>query len=288
MRFPKKEEEFNRWLVREYFKYGTVDEVLRKHRFSIPISYANYQRVLNKWGVVKKAGPNNKLTEAIDFFSHLAKDNLSFEELYSKVPLRFQTSAKTFYRIFQYIKEGLTRRVGVGLIITPFNSQTKILLGRDVSTPRIELGKAFGQLSLPMGYARKRDSRRINILRILQQEVFTEEVINRTLTEIIPGNPEPFMYLDIADVRVALYHLQLPQNVSKLTDFFSYKLRDYKFVGLEEILTAGKGFRVGIKEAVLGYKKYLGLIARNLSVNPIQARSVLNRDLATIEVDVLV
>ena len=47
LKFPRKEKEFNKYLVREYFMCGSVDEVLRKHSYGLPISYANYQRILD-------------------------------------------------------------------------------------------------------------------------------------------------------------------------------------------------------------------------------------------------
>lgn len=286
--FPKDEEKFNRFLVREYFKEGTVEAVFKKYRFSLPVSYATYQRVLDKYGVVKTAGPNSKLTEAVSFLSHLAKDNIALEDLYKKMPSSFQTSVSTLYRILGYVKEGITRRVGTALVLTPYNNKTKILLGLDCSKPRIELGKPWGATSLPMGFSRKRDSRKTSVLRILQQEVLTEKVIKRTFPEdLVSGDLEPFMYLDIADVRVAIYHLQLSKELSSLRNFQSYKIQNYSFQTIEEILERKNGqYRAGIVEAVRGYKKHLGLVNRNLVVNPLQATSLLNKDLATVTVDI--
>jgi len=283
--FPINEEDFNRWLVDKYFKYGSVDEVMRKYRFSLPISYASYQRVLDRWGVIKKAGPNNKLNEAIDFITHLAKDNIPFEMLYKKIPPTFQTSATTLYRILGYVKEGLTRRVGVGLIITPYNKRSKVLVANDFSAPRIKLGKSYGAISIPMGYARKRDSRKTNILRILQHEVFVKEVVKRTFPyEILEENLDPFMYLDIADVRVAIYHLQLGKKLSSLKNFSSYKLKDFQYLSCNKIIKDDHKLklRAGVKEAVLGYKKYLALLNRNLSVNPFQIKAHLNQELEVV------
>ena len=59
--YPKGEEKFNRWLVSEYLKFGSVDEVMRIHRHGIPISYAGYQRVVRKWGIINAAGPNSQM-----------------------------------------------------------------------------------------------------------------------------------------------------------------------------------------------------------------------------------
>jgi hypothetical protein len=289
--FPtENEKKFNEFLVEQYLKHGSVDEVLRENQYSLPISYANYQRILDKWGIVKAAGPNSKLTEAVEFFSHLAKDNIPLEELYKKVPSTFKTSATTLYRILAYIKEGLTRRVGCALVVTPFNNPKKILLAQDTSVPRIKLGKPYGAVSLPMGYSRKRDSRRTSIVRVLQQEVFAKQAIKRSFPkEVVPDNPSPFMYLDIADVRVALYHIELPKNLSGLRNFSSFKLRNYKFVKTCEIIKAGPGkaiFRAGVTEAVQGYLRYLKLLDRNLTINPLQHKSLINDELAEVVVEV--
>ena len=282
--YPHSEPEFSQWLVGEYFKHGTVEEVLRVHRYALPLSLATYHRILNQFGVVKTAGPNNLLNEAVDFLSHMLHDSASVEEIYKKLPLRFQTSLSTIYRIAEYVKEGITRRVGVGLVVTPYNDDRQILLAEDVSIPRIELGKPYDSISMPMGYAKKRDSRKTNVLRILQQEVFTNLVTKQSFPkELVSEKLEPFMYLDIADVRVAIFHLQLPKKLSSLGNFNSYKLKNYQFVSVDEIPQT-KNLRVGIKEVAVGYKKYLDLLSRNLVVNPMQAQSLLNRELATIEV----
>jgi hypothetical protein len=287
--FPtKNERKFNEFLVEQYFKYGTVNEVFRKHRYSLPISQAGYHRVLDRWGVVKAAGPNSKLTEALEFLWYMAHDNIPLEELYKKIPTTFQTSAATMYRILGYVKEGITRRVGVSLVMTSYRSPKQILLAKDISTPRVELGKTFGSLTIPTGFAKKLDGRRKNITRILQQEVFTKQVISRAFSEdVIPNDPEPFMYLDIADVRVSVYHIQLPKEFSKVRTFASFKLENYKFVDMDKMLKSNtKNLRVGVVEAVSGYKKYLELLERNLAANPLQARSIINKELATVKVDI--
>lgn len=285
--YPTKAEDFEKWLVREYFKYGSVNEVFKKYRYDIPISYAQYQRVLDKWSVVKAAGPNNKLTEALEFLSYLARENVPFEKIYKNIPSSFQTSAVTLYRILEYVKEGITRRVGTALVVTPFDSREKVLIGRDVSTPSVEMGKNYGSISLPMGYSRKRDSRRTNILRVLQQEMFTNKVIENVFPEeVIPLNPEPFMYLDVADVRVSVYHIGLPKGFSGLRNFSSYKLKEYSFVDVGKIINMKLGnLRVGVVETAKSYKKYLDLLDRNLTANPLQAKSLINKTLAVVKVE---
>jgi hypothetical protein len=257
-----------------------VEEVFRRFNHELPISSAGYHRLLDGWGIVKTAGPDSKLNEALDFLAHFAQDNIAVEKLYKKMPPSFQTSAKTLYRILGYIRQGLTRRVGVALIITPYNEPKKILLARDVSTPRIELGKPYATLSFPMGYARKRDSRKVNITRILQQEVFSKKTIEKSFpANILREEPSPFMYLDIADVRVAVYHIQLPKGLSGLKNFSSYKLKDHSYHKLSDLLSNKVNitdFRVGVIDICSGYKQYLELLEKNLVANPLQKKASLN------------
>ena len=233
-KFPKGEENFNKWLVSEYLKYGSVDEVYRAHQYSIPISYAGYQRVLNSWRIVKAAGPNSRLSEVVNFLSKMIEEEVPLETLYKKMPPSFQTSAVTLYRILSYIKEGITRRMGTACIITPYNSKNRILVGRDVSTPRLELGKPYGSISIPMGFSRKRDSRETAILRVLQQEVFTELAIRKEMPDVIPERTKPFMFFDIADVRVEVFHIKLPKKYSSKKYFSSFKLEGFKFISLDK------------------------------------------------------
>ena len=122
----------------------------------------------------------------------------------------------------------------------------------------------------------------------MQQEVFTKDVIGATFQHyVIPDFPEPFMYLDIADVRVSVFHITLPKNLSRKNFFSSYKLKDYLFEDKKNILEniQGRNYRAGVVDAVKGYSKYLGLVERNLVINPLQTQSLLNKDLATITVD---
>lgn len=279
--FPRgSNEDFEKFLVKKYFQFGSVDQVLKKYRFALPISYAQYQRILDKFGVIKTVGPNGKFSESLEFLSKLVHDNMDFDKVFKKLPPSYKTSASTFYRILSYVKEGITRRVGVALIITDPKNIKKILIAKDVSMPRIELGKYFGDYSLPMGYAKKSDSRITNIKRILQQEVFTNLVVDRLLpNDVILDAPDPFMYLDIADVRVAVFQIQINKLLLKNKNFSSYKLKDYVFVDSSEIVSNTYKTRLGVVEAVKGYMKYLGYMQKNLRVNPLQARSVLNTKL---------
>ena len=210
------EKKFNEFLVSEYLKYGSVDEVLRINRYGLPISSAAYHRLLDKKGIIKAAGPNSKMAEILGFLTKFAEENIPIDKLYKKMPLSFMTSLATLYRIVSYVKEGITRRIATGLIITAGNNKDRILVADDVSTPRLTLGKPFGAISIPMGFSRKRDPREDAILRILQQEVFSNFAIKGKIPDLIPPRPKPFMFLDIADVRVEVFHLSLSPLISIL------------------------------------------------------------------------
>ncbi len=277
----EKEERFNRWLISEYLKYGSVDEVYKAHDYNIPISYAGYQRLLDKWGIVKAAGPNTRLTEALIFLEELSLEKIPLERLYRKMPLSFKASITTMHRILNSIRSETIRRVGTALVITQVENKNLVLIGNDVSPiVRTNVGKPFGSLTLPMGYSRRTESRETSILRVLQQEVFTFPTIERidTPKRIIPPSPRPFMYLDIADVRVAVYHLTLPPELSKPDSFTSFKIKNHRFIHLGEMLERKLNFRAGIVEIAAGYRNYLE--RGNLFSFPIFQRAFLNRELA--------
>lgn len=284
----ERERKFNQSLVEQYLKYGSVDEVFRNNNYSLPISYAQFQRVLDRWEIVKAAGPNSKLTEMLGFLTRLAEENIPLESLYKKMPPSFRTSAATMYRILGYVKEGITRRVATGLIIAPNNNKKKILVADDVSIPRLELGKPYGSVSIPMGFSRKRDAREDAILRLLQQEVFTQKAIKQNMPEIIPARPKPFMFLDIADVRVEIFHLRLPKKLSGIRNFSSYKLQNFRFIDTDKVVESKRRiFRIGVIAAVRGYEKYLEIKKRNLPFNPLQYKSRLNYYLSEVQPDYL-
>lgn len=279
------EKKFNEFLVSEYLKVGSVDEVLKKYKNDLPISYAGYQRVLDKWGIIKAAGPNNTLGEAFNFITKIAYDNIPFERLYRKMPSSFRTSAATLYRILSYVKEGVTRRMATGLIITPKGSNKKVLVAKDISVPRVDLGKKHGSITIPMGFSRRRDPREDAINRILQQEVFTNLVISQKMpNKIIPTFHKPFMFLDIADVRVEVFHLELPSKFSRTNSFSSFKLKEFKFVSVKDVLNGKcKDLRIGVYEAIEGYNKYLNLKKRKLPINPLQEIAMVNTKIISIK-----
>ncbi|MFH1864074.1 MAG: hypothetical protein ABIJ85_04185 [bacterium] len=281
--YQEKEELFNRFVVGEYLKYGSVDEIFRQNKYELPISYPGVHRLIKRWGIIKSAGPNSILSEGITFLSLLSKNKVPLESLYKRLPPSFKTSMGTMHRLLHNIKEGVTRRVGTALVITSDNNPDEVLVGEDVSTPRLELGKPFGSITLPMGYSKMDEDSRDSILRVLQQEVFTQMAIDRNLPlNLIPANHKPFMYVDVADIRVSVYHIELPQQLTYNNCFSSHKVRKHNFISVSELAGDNRiaNFRSGIKEIGLGYRKYLEKSVEGVYIKPIVEKCLLNRELA--------
>lgn len=282
----EREEGFNKFIVSEYLKYGSVDEVFSKNNYDLPISYPQVHRILDKWGIVKSVGPNSKLSEAICFMVLLSDKKIPLERLYKSLPSGFKTSMSTMHRILHNIKEGLIRRYGTALVITSNKDPEKILVAEDISTPRLELGKPFGSVSLPMGYSKKNEDSCNSILRILQQEVFTQDVINKSLTkDLIKKNLKPFMYLDVADVRVNVYHFELNNELSKIKGFTSYKLKNFRYINLKKLCIKNKKFRMGLTGIGLGYAKYLKRSKESLEYKPLFLKSEINLELSRLALE---
>lgn len=289
----EKEEAFNKFIISEYLKYGSVDEVFRANDYSLPISYAGVQRLLDKWGVVKAAGPNTMLSESIGFLVRLVETRIPLESLYKRMPPSFTPSMTTLHRIYRNVKKDVKkeiekrdmRRVGTALIITG-SSKGEILVGHDISTPRLDLGKKYGAVSFPMGFSKRTEFHEDSVIRVLQQEVFAQQTINKSLDFYsLVNDPEPFGYIDIADVRVSVYHLQLPEWLIENETFSSYKLKNFNFVPVENVLSGRLNLRQGVREMTRGYIKYLGTIGQEDEVEPIYINSNLNRELALLSLD---
>lgn len=251
------EQEFNKKIIADYLATGSVDAVFKKHNWDLPISYSGFHRLIKKWGVVKSAGPNTKFSETVAFLDMLSSDRIAIEKAYKKLPPSFQTSAQTLYRVVSNVKRGLVRRVGTALVISLSGEEDRVLIGKDVSAPRLDYGKPYGSYSLPMGFSKKKESRQTSILRVLQREVFSTSTIGKNFPdEVIPDNPSPFMHLLIADVAVAVFHLQIPSNI--LDTASSQVLEDLKLQPVNEVLQQAKNsiyYRSGVAEIVNAYSR---------------------------------
>jgi hypothetical protein len=280
----EKEDAFNRFIIGEYLKYGSVDELFRRNDYNLPISYPGVQRLLDKWGIVKAAGPNTLLTEALIFLEELSLEQIPVERLYRRMPPSFKASIGTMHRILSYIRSETIRRVGTALIMTPRQHHNSILVGNDVSPiARTDVGKPYGSITFPMGYSKRLEAPETSILRVLQQEVFTAPTIEKkgVAERVIPQTPKPFMYLDIADVRVSVYQITLPEELSEPKSFTSFKIQNHKFLDISDLAIKRKVFRTGIVEIAQGYSRYL----KEGASAPIYSTAQINRKLALLPLE---
>ncbi len=291
-KFPsigQREDSYELKAIKAYLTYGSVDKVFRAFEYNFPISIAEVHRLIQKRGIVKAAGPNSKLSEAITFMTLLLNARKPVvEEFYKDLPHKFQSSLATMHRIVHNVKEGIIRRVGTALIITPYDNPDMILVADD-NAPRLDFGKPYGNVSLPMGYSKQDELVTDSIKRVLQQEVFTNDTINMTFPSwVVSSRSSPFMYLDIADVRVAGYHIALPKSLSGIESFSSFKLNNFRYIPLTEILYNSDikySFRAGIREIVEGYRNYSEEAADNPSYEPVTEISNINVNLRTLALE---
>jgi hypothetical protein len=254
----ERENDFYKNIIRLYLKYGSVDEVFRVTNYDLPISYPGMQHLIKRWGIIKSAGPNSKLSETLTFLTLLSDNQIPMERLFKKLPPSFKTSLSTMHRILHNVKTGVTRRFGTALVITPKNQKNSILMGEDITPPKIELGKPTGSKTLPMTYSSGSEDPKISILRVLQQEVYSELAVNKNIpVEIIPEDPKPFMHLSIADIKVSVYHLEISDNFLNSNDFSSFKVKDHSFISAKEVLLSREIVRIGVKEIITKYNEYI-------------------------------
>lgn len=289
-------DEFEQGIVAEYLKYGSVDEIFRANNFDLPVSYPGVYHILNRWGVVRATGrANTPLTENIGFLVRMVEERIPLETLYKKMPPSFTPSMTTLHTVYRKVKKEVKkqvekrdmRRVGTALILTPEENPYIFLVGRDVSPPSLDVGKPYGAISLPMGFSKKGERQKAAI-RILQQEVFSNMLLEErekfhSLSDSLTKDIKPFMYLDIADIRVSVYHLKLPTSFSGIENFSSFKLKNYEFVGVEEIIEASREknlLRQGIFEIATGYadfRKRLETSSAKSELEPFYKTAFLNQ-----------
>ncbi|PIP85977.1 hypothetical protein COW83_01385 [Candidatus Collierbacteria bacterium CG22_combo_CG10-13_8_21_14_all_43_12] len=247
---PSKQDNFERNLVLEYFLHGSINKVFSFHHFDLPISFAGYTRVLSKYKVVKSAGPNSNLSESLRILSKVVDYKIPLERIYHQyAPRTIQVSTNTLHRMLHYTRLGLTRRQGTVLIITQKNRPEAFLVGNDNSLSNSVLGKK-GDISLPMGHSKLGELPQESILRVLQQEVFTKLVLDKSFPDnILPLHPKPIMYMNIADIRVSIYHIELDKELN----FSSFKLSNLRFEKLNDI--SDLKTRPGILEILQKYEK---------------------------------
>ncbi len=88
------------------------------------------------------------------------------------------------------------------------------------------------------------------------------------------------MYIDVVDVRVAVYHLTFPEELKGLEIFSSFKLENHRYLQTGGIVVDKSGrFRMGMAEIVSGYQRHLEMVDRNIAVSPVLEKSILNQQL---------
>jgi hypothetical protein len=181
--------------------------------------------------------------------SLIANYKIPLEKVYRKyAPASIKVSTNTIHRILHYTRLGLTRRQGVALLIENKDEKGKYLVGNDISLTNSKLG-AKGNLSLPMGHSKTGEDPRISIMRVLQQEVFTNNVINLDFpVNIVPEHPNPLMYINIADIKVTVYKI----SISPKLQFSSFKLQNLAFKSFSDI--SKTEIRPGVGEILLNYE----------------------------------
>lgn len=254
----EREDNFYKNIIRLYLKFGSVDEIFRRTNYDLPMSYPGMHHLIKRWGIVKSAGPNSKLSETITFLTLLSDNQIPMERLFKRLPPSFKTSLSTMHRVLHNVKTGVTRRFGTALVVTPKGQRNNILLGKDMTPPNIELGKSKGALTLPMTYSGGKEDTRTSILRVLQQEVYSELAVEKKLPiGIIPDNPTPFMHLSIADIKVSVYHLELDEKFINSDNFSSFKVKDHLFIHSNELLKSTRNMRSGVKEIITSYNEFI-------------------------------
>ncbi len=278
-RVPEKKEILSEEdLVAAYLRFEGVGKVFRKYgeenvAFSVPTA----NRILERWRIVKSAGPNREFSEWTFFIEEWLKDK-NVDALYKYLPVSLKTSIPTFYRILSETRENIITRWAAALVITPEGNKDLVLVGNDMGVPRLKIGKPEGALTLAMGYAKKNETARVRITRVMQREVFTKKVLQGEFPwEVVPQRRSPFMYIDIGNVRVPAYHLNLPPHLCGPENFSSFRIENYRWENVYDFGSL-QGVRAGVKEIVRGYKERI--LEKREAKTPLFEKSLLNQMVA--------
>lgn len=241
------------WLIDRFFKFGSIDSALWDNGSPIPFSYMSYYRKLSEAGIIRSAGRQTSLTEALHFFRlKQMEPGMPLESIYKELPPSFKTSINTLHRIYNRIEKSIPGRFATALVISHEDDLSKILVGSELSSNRL-YGKSIGDISIPMTFSHLKDTKRESVVRVLQQEVFTNEAVDGkfsndiytdSLLQTISG---PYLHFRILDVEVACYKLVLPANFA---NFSSYKLSNLHMENVENILNEEIKFRIGVSQIV--------------------------------------
>lgn len=254
----------NEWFVWLYLKYGSAEKVLQQFwrgGEALPISIAQYHRLISKTGIVKSVGrKQTSISESIYFFAHKALEPAyPLAKVYRELmPLDFETSLVSLHRVYNSVIRGQTPKHATALLINP-GDHGKILIARE-QTSSVRYAKFRGDATVPMSYSRSNEDPKLSILRVLQQEVWQHEAVTGQLSitsdlvrEIIPDDPIPLAFVDVLDVRLSVYALSLPSFFPKA--FSSSRVSNHKFINMDQ--ADNTQFRFGVREMVDYYKQTL-------------------------------
>jgi len=227
------------WFLDQYFKYESVEEAFKSSKEHLPISVAQFHRIVAAAGVVKSPGRHVSLPEILHFFKQKAlSPGTPIEKLYKKMPYDFKSSLATIHRIYKSIQNKTFRREAAALAL--LDSNNNILVGRETAD-NSKYGKRQGDWSIPMGFSKSDEQNYLSALRIAQHEVSNK-------LNFIPKNIMPFMYFDLLDTRISVFKINLPENFD-IQNCSSYRLSEHKFISKYELLNL-KNTREGVKEII--------------------------------------
>lgn len=253
-----------------YLQYGSVDEVLRSYPEYLPISFAAYHRLIEKYGLVKSAGRHASFPEVLHFFREkMLAPETPLETLYKSMPPSFQTSMQTLHRIYHLIEKRLVRRYATALFISNENPY-EIVMAQEL-TGNSRYGKRPGNLTVPMTFSRKNGSKlgeesvEESILRVLQQEFSIKRTISgdfspasKIVKGLIPDNIQPFVQFDTVDVRVNVYNIRLTEELISNPKFSSLRLDNHRFLHINDLLSGEtENLREGVLEMVYAYEEFI-------------------------------
>lgn len=242
---------------------------------SLPISITDYHRLVKRRGLVKNEGRTSaSLAQTLYVFLNKTLDpKLSIEKVYRSIPLSVRSNntfpaLTTLYRVYQSVLEGKTTKHAVGLVITPPQDFSKIMLvDEKMTSPHV--AKKQGDSTIPVGFTSKNMSADKSILRVLQREYSHELALNgklaltadRNLSDfarrLIPQDISAFLTIDILDIKLHIYHLVLPNELNGLQECSSTTVENHRFMDVNQIITNGLRLRPGIGDVLRAYNTYL-------------------------------
>jgi len=109
------------------------------------------------------------------------------------------------------------------------------------------------------------DSSVTSITRVLQQEVFADDCTKGNFPfHLITKDAKPIFFINIADIKVAVYRMIFPDSYSTFT---SNKLHDYSFITFSEMFS--KPLRPGVGEIVEKFEelRFMPASAETIVIN---------------------